>query len=333
MPKPTPITVLFPVYNASAYLKEAIDSILDQTFRDFQLLAINDGSTDDSVAIIESYQDDRIKLVHNEQNLGLIATLNKGIDMIESPYIVRADADDICLPERLEKQFKFMEANPEIGISGTWHEMLGHPSGRKRGTKYSTDDEMIRIRHMYQVHLTHGTSIIRKKVLDEFNLRFDPDFKHAEDYDLFVRMSKHCKMANIPEVLYLVRYHEGSVSRKFNDVQKANSVRVSRRQFKEMGIELSDEEIALYKHMAHGDFELSRETMENVRELFGRVIAANQLSAYVPREQYQKHLAAIWFHHCLNVKGLKQRYNLFKSASFHLAYPLSLKERAMLLLK
>lgn len=333
MSKTPPITVLFPVYNASAYLKEAMDSILNQTFKEFEFLVINDGSTDESVEIIESYEDGRIRLVHNEENLGLIATLNKGIDLIDSKYIVRADADDICLPERLHQQYNFMEANPDIGISGTWHEMLGHPSGRKRGTKYSTDDDMIRIKHMYQVHLTHGTSIIRKEVLDEHNLRFDPDFKHAEDYDLFVRMSMYCKMSNIPEVLYLVRYHESSVSRQFRDVQKANSVRVSKRQFKEMGIDLVDEEIALYQHMAHGDFGLSKETMEQVRDLFGRIIAANRLSMYVSKEKYQKHLASIWFHHCLNVKGLKQRYRLFKSAFFHLSYPLSIKERAKLLLK
>src|SRR5215472_9201923 len=98
-----------PVYNGEKHLREAIDSILSQTFRDFEFLIINDGSTDGSVEIIASYRDPRILLVHNEKNLGLIATLNRGMDLARGEYITRMDCDDISLPRRLEKQVAFME--------------------------------------------------------------------------------------------------------------------------------------------------------------------------------------------------------------------------------
>lgn len=330
---PRPITVIFPVYNAAEYLKEAVDSILNQTYQDFELLAINDGSTDNSVEVFEGYDDERIRLVHNEQNMGLIATLNKGLDLCESPYIVRADADDICMPTRLEKQFNFMEAHPEVGLSGTWYVGFTEKGETPLRSGYLTSDDDIRIKHLHQLHVSHGTSIIRKKVLDEHNLRFDPDYQHAEDYDLFVRISQHCKMGNIPEILYKVRYHEASVSAKFSEIQTNNSNRIMKRQFGIMGIDLDDAQVALYKEMAYGNFDASLDKMEQTRDLFGKLIAANQLSAYVDKEKFNHHLASVWFHHCLNVKGLKSRYRLFKSAFFHIYHPLAPVDRVKLLIK
>ncbi len=119
------VTVLMPVYNAEKYLKTAIESILKQTFSDFELLIINDGSTDGSEEIIRSFNDKRIRLFNNEQNLGIIKTLNKGLNLAKGEYIIRMDADDISLPDRLELQVKYMEENPGIGISGTQARIFG----------------------------------------------------------------------------------------------------------------------------------------------------------------------------------------------------------------
>ena len=113
-------TVLMPVYNAEKYVAEAIDSILNQTFNDFEFLIINDGSTDNSLDIIKSYDDPRITIINNETNLGLSHTLNKGIELARGEYIIRMDADDISLSIRLEKQIEFMDSNQHIGICGSW---------------------------------------------------------------------------------------------------------------------------------------------------------------------------------------------------------------------
>ena len=114
------VTVLMPVYNGEKYLKEAITSILLQTFDDFEFLIINDGSSDASVDIIQSFRDPRIRLVHNDTNIGLIATLNKGLKLAHGKYVARMDQDDISLPRRLEKQTYFMDNNPDVGVCGTW---------------------------------------------------------------------------------------------------------------------------------------------------------------------------------------------------------------------
>ncbi|SVC41049.1 uncharacterized protein METZ01_LOCUS293903, partial [marine metagenome] len=108
------ITVLMPVYNGAKYLNEAIDSILNQTFQNFEFIIIDDGSTDDSVKIIKSYDDNRIRLVENRNNLGQSETLNKGLSLTRGKYIARMDQDDISMPERLKKQFEFMENNSDV---------------------------------------------------------------------------------------------------------------------------------------------------------------------------------------------------------------------------
>lgn len=112
------VTVLLPVYNGEKYIAQAIESILNQSFRNFELRIIDDGSKDSSVKIVQSYSDPRIRIVKNPQNLGLVQTLNRGITLIKSEYLARMDADDIALPDRLEKQLLFMQARPEVGLLG-----------------------------------------------------------------------------------------------------------------------------------------------------------------------------------------------------------------------
>ena len=120
------ISVVMPAYNAEKYITEAIDSILFQTFKDFEFIIINDASTDSTKDIIESYKDPRIKLVNNEQNKGVAKSLNIGISVACGKYIARMDADDIALPERFQKQFDFMEQHPNIDVCGSWAKKTGN---------------------------------------------------------------------------------------------------------------------------------------------------------------------------------------------------------------
>ena len=128
------VTVLMSVYNGEKYLERAIKSILNQTFKDFEFLIINDGSTDNSVKIIQSFNDLRLRLIHNESNIGLIKTLNKGLKLSNGKYIARMDCDDISLPKRLSIQASFMEKYPEIGVCGSWVKIIG--LGKKFINKY-----------------------------------------------------------------------------------------------------------------------------------------------------------------------------------------------------
>lgn len=210
MPKSQPkVTVLLPAYNSEHYIKEAIDSILAQTFQDFELLVIDDGSTDNTLKLIQSCNDNRINVISNPVNRGLIASLNIGLKEAKGELIARMDADDISLPERIEKQVKFMDENLNIGASGTWLQFFGKQTDV---VKFPTNPKEVNLRFLLGVQIGHACSIIRKELITKFNLSYDPVYKYSEDTDFWVRVLKHCDISNIPEVLYLYRKTDTQIS-------------------------------------------------------------------------------------------------------------------------
>jgi len=205
------VSVILPVYNGEEFLREAVDSILNQTFTDFEFIIIDDGSRDSSADIIKSYDDYRIRFVSNEKNLGLIKTLNKGLGLAQGKYIARMDADDISLPSRLEKQVAFMEDHHEIGVCGTWFKIIGQENNEIKKTPLNHDDICARMFCISSI--CHASVTIRKEVLDKNNLFYDLNYLHCEDYKLWFDMAKVSKLANIPIILYLYRQHGAQVSK------------------------------------------------------------------------------------------------------------------------
>ena len=205
------VTVLMPVYNGEKYLKEAVDSILNQTFEDFEFLIIDDGSTDRSLEILKSYKDPRIRIFQNEKNIGLIKSLNKGLKLTQGKYIARMDADDISLPERLEKQITFMDVSPKIGVCGTWLQTFGEI--KKTVVKSPLNHEDICARMFCDNSIWHPTVIFRKDIIDRYHLFYDENVQGCEDYKLWVEMAKVTILANLPEVLLLYRIHGFQVTK------------------------------------------------------------------------------------------------------------------------
>jgi glycosyltransferase involved in cell wall biosynthesis len=203
------ITVILPVYNAANYLLEAIESILNQSFKDFELIIINDGSTDDSEIIINSILDKRIRYIKNDGNKGLIYTLNRGIEEATGVYIVRMDADDVSLPTRFEKQYAYMEQNPDVGACGTYAAYIGNRIGV---WQYPVLDTEIRYRLMWGSSIIHPSAIIRKSVLTQHNIKYNEQYLAAEDYKLWVDIAKVSKLYNIPEILLQYRTHNKQVT-------------------------------------------------------------------------------------------------------------------------
>lgn len=327
------VSVLMPVYNGAGYLREAMDSIFAQTYTDFEFLVVNDGSTDSSAAILESYSDPRLRVIHKQQNQGLIATLNEGLDACSGEYIVRMDADDISLPDRIERQVAFLDERPEVGLCGSWFEDFG-PGIPGRIIRYSTSDTEIRIRHLYQTHIAHPTAILRKSLLEKFNLRFDPLYVHGEDYHFWVCMSRHCKMSNLPEVLVRKRDHPANVSNRYAEIQRNTCNRVKRLQFAEMGVEIDAEEAEMYSRFANTEWNFREEEMPDLVNLLHRIESANQKSRFIDPIAFTSYLAAKWFHLCLNNAGWgRQRMSIFKSLSFRKVYPARMKSKASMLMK
>ncbi len=211
------VTVLVAAFNAENYISETIQSVLSQTFKNFELLIVDDGSTDSTHVRILEFSDDRIHVLRNKKNEGLISSLNRGILHSKAKYIARLDADDIAFPTRLEKQVAFMEANLEVGLCGTFAEVFGAETGIM---KVPTEHDEISAELCILNRFIHPSVIMRRSVLSQHRLLYRLPF--AEDYDLWCRMSLVTQVRNIPEVLVRYRKHEEQVTnRSFLKVQEA----------------------------------------------------------------------------------------------------------------
>lgn len=217
------ITILFPVYNGSLYLREAIDSIIAQTFTDWEMIAVDDFSSDNSVEIIRSYKDPRIICLENDKNRRTAYGLNLGIELAKGKYLARMDQDDIAISERLQIQYDFMESNTHIGICGTQIQSFGHrklQEGVGSISAYPTEDEDIKLMNFIQPPFAHPSVMIRKSVLKEHNLKYRPDFI-AEDYWLWSILLPVTQAANIDKVLLKYRIHGNSITKTlYKDIIK-----------------------------------------------------------------------------------------------------------------
>lgn len=202
------VSVVMPVYNGSAFLKEAIASILEQTYTNYEFIIINDGSTDLSENIILSYSDSRIRYVKHEKNIHLVGTLNEGITLAKGKYIIRMDQDDISLPQRIEKQVLFMEQNSEIGICGSWFKTIG---AVEKYIEYPVEHDEICVSFLFFNPFCHPSTIWRKSFILKNNIKFNSNYNYAEDYKFFWDCSLHMKCANISEVLLFYRIHNSQM--------------------------------------------------------------------------------------------------------------------------
>ena len=290
------VTVLMPVYNGEKYLKEAIESVLNQTFRDFEFLIIDYGSADKSAETIKSFNDAIIRLERNETNLGLIKTLNKGLGLAKGKYIARMDCDDISLPKRLSVQVNFMEKHPEIGICGSWVKVMGLK--QEFVNKYPQNHEEARAYLLFNTPFAHPSVIIRKEVMEKHKLKYDENYKHAEDYELWSRIINYAKVSNIPKVLLHYRMHDESVSKKNSSAQAENSNRVRIRLLKEMGINPAPTELDLHRRFIRPDYLNSKDFIDQLETWLGKLLSVNEKMRIYEQKSLAKIISSRWFNVC-----------------------------------
>lgn len=216
------ISVVMSVYNGKKYLRKAIDSILNQTYTDFEFIIINDCSTDKTNEILQSYHDKRIKIINNEQNLRLPASLNKGLRLVKGKYIARMDADDIALTDRFEKQVKYLESHPDVAVIGGSFEVFNE----QKGTLYvhkAYCNEMLERYYLIPSPIGHPTAMLRKSMTVDEGFFYDEKYTSAQDYDLWLRIAQKHKINNIPDIVLKYRVHENSISRKRTEEQQMNA--------------------------------------------------------------------------------------------------------------
>jgi len=231
------VSVLMAVYNGEKYLPEAIESILNQTFTDFEFLIVDDGSTDRTQEIINSYQDPRIKLISNPENVGLTRSLNRGLDRARGEYVARMDSDDISVPERFAKQQTYMDAHNEVAVCGTWARDID-AEGQVTGVRETPVGDDLEREYWRPSPIIHPSAMIRRAHLN--GLRYDEQIRYAQDFDLWLRLKPHHKLANLPEHLLFYRVHSDSITLAQRDDQLRSTYEIFRRCVEPNGIDFDE---------------------------------------------------------------------------------------------
>ena len=276
------------VFNGDGFLRNAIESILKQTYQDFEFIIIDDASTDATRSIISSYKDARIRIFANEENQGLVSCLNRGIELARGEYIFRMDADDISEPTRIERQIAFMDGNRSIGIAGTWIRTLKADGGEVR--EFPADPEAILCRLLFETVLAHPTVVFRKSVLMDNNLRYEQSFHRCEDYDLWVRAGRVTKISNISEPLLGYRIHSGQTGQKYSKIQGELIRRIHARQLDALGIRPSEQDLNLHRSIGKKVPQYRKSYLREVDGWLARLEEANKKAGIYPEIQFKKTL-------------------------------------------
>lgn len=273
------LSVVIPTYNAEKHLVEAVASVLRQDFCDFELLLVDDGSTDGTDAILRPLAaDPRIRLLRNSRNKGLIATLHHAYAECRAPLIARMDADDICDPERFGRQVAFLRANQDVAIVGGAIRFFGNVA--PNDFHFPTDHAAIRVAMLFYCPLAHPALMFRRELIDQGLMQYDDAFRHAEDYHLWSRLLLKVRASNLHDVVLDYRLHAQQVSSDSSDKQYAASLRVRRQMLEECGVGPTDEEIALHESVIlEGPLPVAN-YMTRLAAWFRRLERANEVSAY-----------------------------------------------------
>ena len=269
------ISVIMPAYNAENYIKEAIDSILNQTFTNFELIILNDNSTDATKDIILKYveKDSRIIFIDKKVNVGPANLRNEGFENAKGEFIALLDADDIALPERLEKQITFLRNNKNIGVCGSWFTSFGK-NVRNKTIKHPENHNQIKVNFLINCTIGNSTTFFRKDILG--NNRFDKEYVPCEDYHLWSRLITLTHFHNIQETLVKYRIHDANISQtKINNVKNSNK-RIKIGLLSEFGIDKENANIEDFYKLIEGEKGLSFEEIKTVCECYNILLLQNK---------------------------------------------------------
>ena len=275
------VSIVMPVYNAEAYLAEALGSVCRQSFSDFELLAIDDGSTDASPRILTEWTDPRMRVILTGEHRGLPRVLNTGMSHARGRFVARMDADDIMEPDRLAAQVAFLDRMPAVGVCGSW--MRGFDASTHL-FRYAETHEAIVCELLFDSHIPHPAAMIRAEVLAGLDPVYDPDFVIAEEYDLWLRLRGTTRFANIPRVLHQYRVQSrqaGSVlSREVKDLNR----RLHARLLSELALPTDDGTLDLHTAIASWAMPRDLAALDAAHDWFERILAANdRASVYEPQ--------------------------------------------------
>lgn len=289
------VSVIMATYNTPVpMLKEAVDSILNQTFKDFEFLIIDDGSTDNSVSYLDKIEDPRVRLIRNSKNVGITKSLNIGLREARGRYIARMDADDVSLPERLQKEFDFMETHPDVIVCGT---RIGTIDETGRVLSLSPqrphDMEDYRVRMLFQnPGPIHPTAFFNNDMLQDNNITYNEELIHAQDYGMWETVVHYGTVYTLDDVLLYRRKHEGQISSARRGVQMKCDKITLKKILTELLGEVTDEEVDFHYTYSGGYFP-DVTINEDVAAWYNRLLKANKEKHIYNQQKLEKRILTI----------------------------------------
>jgi glycosyltransferase involved in cell wall biosynthesis len=263
-----PVSVVLPCYNCDQYIGEAIQSILNQTYRDFELIIIDDGSTDQTTTVIRSFNDNRIRLINKEQNQGLVDSLNRGLELAQFDYIAIMHGDDIASQDRLEEQVLFMETHPEIICCGSWINILG----TEKVIQYPANSDEVHVGMLDGNIIAHPTVMLKTNTIKSHHLQYNPEYHYgAEDYEFWQQLMKVGRITNIPKVLLQYRLHNSQKSELYKQRIIAYTEHIRTRFLNDVSADghyeqfLGNYPLASHKTFTYTDFETELDQLSNLK--------------------------------------------------------------------
>lgn len=318
------VSVLLPVYNAEPYVDMAIVSILQQSLKDIELIALDDASNDGSSAIISRYSraDCRIKHIRSDENLGLSVQLNRGFELSRGQFIARMDADDIAMPTRFAEQIKVFESMPEVGVCGSIVETFTETGAGGLWALPETSAE-IRSHQFFQCGFNHPSVMIRAEVLADFNLAYREDFVVAQDYELWCRLLKHTNGYNIQTPLLKYRRFAGQLSQAQSN-RKNEELRQIRRTIREdLGLTPNPGDDRMHEIVANGNWPQQNHEFKEIVQWLNSVYLANTASLALPHDHFVRLLADRLLTQCR--MSAKRGFNaraMYQNSDFALRRPM-----------
>ncbi len=296
-PEPS-VTVLMPLYNGERYVRTAVDSILRQTWRDFELLIIDDGSNDSGPEVVTAIEDERIVFLRNPRNMGVAATLNRGLETARGRYIARMDADDISLLDRLERQVRFMDEHSDVGISGSWVRFFG--IGVSTTLTPPCASEALRCYALFENPLCHMSVMMRRGLMQKHKLLYDGVFSRSEDYELWSRSLRCFPLANISRVLVRARQHAASATLSNWQEMTAQTEIIQARMLGVLGITPRPEEQKLHHQVGRGLRQPEMSRLIAGERWLRHVCRFNQATGYADVAAFANVVGQIWLRFCTN---------------------------------
>lgn len=279
----TPVTFLMAVHNGAGTVAAAMESVLGQTFGDFEFLIVDDGSSDGSGEVALSFGDRRVRVLVNEKNVGLSAALNRGLREARGEFVARMDADDMCMPERAARQVEFLRGNKDVAVVGSFVETFGE-GAQGKVIAYPTEADAVGATLLFRSALAHPAVMFRREALARHGLSYEEKYWGAQDYALWLGcVEKGLRLANIGEVLLRYRVHGGQLSAAMEKMQGEGTV-IRSRFLKAWSGEIREEELALHDMVSRDFFEATDEFVAAAVRWLKRLAILNEARPRFGRE-------------------------------------------------